>query len=258
MTINDSMLSLNELKKNFGGVTAVNNIDIDVKNGEIFGIIGPNGAGKTTIFNLITGIYPPSEGKIIFSDEDITSIPTHIISQKGISRTFQNIRLFENLTVYNNILIACHHQAKYSILSGALRTKSCKMQELELAAEAEKALRSVGLFDKKDFIAGKLPYGEQRKIELARAIATKPKVLLLDEPAAGMNENESKELIELIRQIKDEYNLTIIIIDHHMDVIMSLCDKIAVLNFGQKIAMGTPMEIQNNEAVVEAYLGVDE
>lgn len=166
--------------------------------------------------------------------------------------------MFENLTVYNNILIACHNQAKYSILSGALGAKSCKMQEKELSEEAQKALNSVGLLEKKNFIASKLPYGEQRKIELARAIATKPKLLLLDEPAAGMNENESKELIELIKQIKDEYNLTIIIIDHHMDVIMSLCNEIAVLNFGQKIASGTPIEIQNNAAVVEAYLGVDE
>lgn len=252
------ILSLSELTKQFGGVTAVNNINIDVVEGDIFGIIGPNGAGKTTIFNLITGIYTPTKGKVYLNNEDISNIKTHIISRKGIARTFQNIRLFSNLTSYSNILIACHEQAKYGIFSGFIKTKECRKQEKKLVIEVERALNSVGLNGKEKMLAGNLPYGEQRKLEIARAIATKPKVLLLDEPAAGMNENESKQLIELIKKIKDDYNLTIVIIDHHMDVIMGLCNRIAVLNFGQKIAAGSPSEIQNNSSVVEAYLGVDE
>ena len=252
------ILSLKELTKQFGGIVAVNNINLDVQKGDIFGIIGPNGAGKTTIFNLITGIYAPTSGEIHFNREDITKYKTHIISQKGIARTFQNIRLFSNLSSYNNILIACHDSAKYNLASGFLKTRECKKQEEKLAIEAKKALNSVGLLEKKNMNASSLPYGEQRKLELARAIATKPNLLLLDEPAAGMNENESKQLIELLKKIKEDYSLTIVIIDHHMDVIMGLCNKIAVLNFGQKIAFGSPMEIQNNSSVVEAYLGVDE
>jgi len=251
------ILKLSELTKQFGGITAVNDVNIDVLEGDIFGIIGPNGAGKTTIFNLITGIYAPTKGKIYFNNEDITNIETHIISQKGIARTFQNIRLFSNLTSYSNILIACHNQAKYGIFSGFIKTKECKRQEKDLSIEVERALNSVGLKGKEKMIANSLPYGEQRKLELARAIATKPKVLLLDEPAAGMNEYESKQLVELIKKVKEDYNLTIVIIDHHMDVIMGLCNKIAVLNFGQKIAVGSPDEVQNNSSVVEAYLGVD-
>ena len=252
------ILSLKELTKQFGGIIAVSNINLDVEKEDIFGVIGPNGAGKTTIFNLITGIYAPTSGKIYFNGEDITKYKTHIISQKGIARTFQNIRLFNNLSSYDNILIACHDSAKYDLASGFLRTRECKKQEKELAIEAKRALNSVGLLEKENIKASSLPYGEQRKLELARAIATKPNLLLLDEPAAGMNENESKQLIELLKKIRDDYSLTIVVIDHHMDVIMDLCNKIAVLNFGQKIAFGSPMEIQNNPSVVEAYLGVDE
>lgn len=251
------ILNLFELTKQFGGITAVNNVNIEVRKGDIFGIIGPNGAGKTTIFNLITGIYKPTKGKIVFNDEDLSNLKTHIISKNGIARTFQNIRLFNNLTVFDNILIACHDQAKYGLISGFLKTKKCKEDEAKLAKEVERALESVGLTGKEKMYAGNLSYGEQRKLELARAIATKPKLLLLDEPAAGMNENESKQLVVLLKKIKDEYNLTIIIIDHHMDLIMDICNKIAVLNFGEKIAIGKPHEIQNNPAVVEAYLGVD-
>lgn len=252
------ILSIKELTKQFGGILAVNNFNLNVEKGDILGIIGPNGAGKTTIFNLITGIYSPTNGKIYLNEEDITNCKTHTISQKGIARTFQNIRLFNNLSSYSNILIACHNSAKYSLASGFLKTRGCKKQEEKLSVEAEKALNSVGLLEKGNMKASSLPYGEQRKLELARAIATKPNLLLLDEPAAGMNENESKQLINLLKKIRDEYNLTIIIIDHHMDVIMGLCNKIAVLNFGQKIAFGSPHEVQNNSSVVEAYLGVDE
>lgn len=258
MSNNNLMLTLCELTKQFGGIVAVDDVNIEVSEGDIFGVIGPNGAGKTTIFNLITGIYAPTKGKIILDGEDITNQETHIIAKKGIARTFQNIRLFDNLTVYNNILIACHGQAKYGLISGFFKTKKCKEEEEKLKEKVEYALKSVDLIESKEMYANNLPYGEQRRLEIARALATNPKILLLDEPAAGMNENESKQLVGFLKKIKDDYNLTIIIIDHHMDVIMDACNKIAVLNFGKKIATGTPDEIQNNPIVIEAYLGVDE
>ncbi len=258
MSKNNLVLELYGLTKQFGGITAVNNINIEVSEGDIFGIIGPNGAGKTTIFNLITGIYAPTKGRIVFDGEDITHQKAHIISQKGIARTFQNIRLFGNLTVYNNILTACHDRVGYGLVSGFLKTRKCKEEEKGLKKEVEHVLKSVDLIGSEKIYASNLPYGEQRRLEIARALATNPKVLLLDEPAAGMNESESKQLVGLLKRIKDDYNLTIIIIDHHMDVIMDVCNKIAVLNFGENIALGTPDEIQDNLTVIEAYLGVDE
>lgn len=258
MSKDNLVLKLYGLTKRFGGITAVNNVNIEVSEGDIFGIIGPNGAGKTTIFNLITGIYIPTKGRIVFNGEDITHQKTHIISQKGIARTFQNIRLFGNLTVYDNILTACHDRVGYGLVSGFLKTRKCKEEEKRLKKEVEHVLTSVNLTGSEKTYASNLPYGEQRRLEIARALATNPKILLLDEPAAGMNENESKQLVGLLKRIKDDYNLTIIIIDHHMDVIMDVCNKIAVLNFGENIALGTPDEIQDNLTVIEAYLGVDE
>ena len=248
------ILSLKELTKQFGGIIAVSNINLDVEKEDIFGVIGPNGAGKTTIFNLITGIYAPTSGKIYFNGEDITKYKTHIISQKGIARTFQNIRLFNNLSSYDNILIACHDSAKYDLASGFLRTRECKKQEKELAIEAKRALNSVGLLEKENIKASSLPYGEQRKLELARAIATKPNLLLLDEPAAGMNPNETKALMEFIKKLnKDGY--TIAVIEHDMKFVMNTCNRILVLSFGKKICEGNPEHVKSDKEVNEAYFG---
>ena len=255
---NDNILIINNLSKFFGGIKAVNDINIDVHRGDIFGIIGPNGAGKTTMFNLITGIYAPTSGKIIFDGNDITGEKTHMIAQKGIARTFQNIRLFGELTVEKNVLIACHKHAKYGLFSGFTKLGSFRREEKHLMDLTHDALGSVALTGYENMLAKNLPYGIQRRLEIARALAIKPKLLLLDEPAAGMNEAESKQLVELIKEIKEKYDIAIIIIDHHMDVIMKICNRIAVFNFGELLAIGTPEEIQNDEKVIEAYLGVDE
>lgn len=258
MNNKENILRINNLTKKFGGITAVNKVSLEVSEGDIFGIIGPNGAGKTTIFNLITGIYPPTNGNIILNEEDITGQMAHAISKKGVARTFQNIKLFDSLTVYDNILTASQNQTEYGLTSAFLKTKKVKEKEMFLKEKTKTVLSSMKLDEIEKITAGNLPYGEQRRLEIARALATNPKLLLLDEPAAGMNENESKELVELLKEIKKDYSLTIIIIDHHMDVIMGVCNKIAVLNFGTKIALGTPDEIQNNSDVIEAYLGVEE
>lgn len=252
------MLEIQGLTKRFGGITAVNNVDLSISEGDIFGLIGPNGAGKTTILNMITGIYTPTSGTISFNGEDITGEKSHVICKKGIARTFQNIKLFNSLSVYDNVLTACHGQAKYGLLSGFIKTGKCRAEEKKMREQADYLLNSVGLMKYKDMHASNLPYGMQRRLEIARGLATKPKLILLDEPAAGMNESETMQLVEFIMNIKEQYNLTMIIIDHHMDVIMNACNLIAVLNFGERIALGSPEEIQNNHAVVEAYLGDDE
>ena len=244
--------------KRFGGITASNNITINVPEGSIYGIIGPNGAGKTTLFNMITGVYDCTEGTVLFEGEKINGLPTHEIAVRGIARTFQNIRLFGDLTVYDNLMTACQKNITYSLLDGILRTKKCQAQERESRAFCDQLLAEVGLSDQRDQKANNLPYGMQRRLEIARALATCPKVILLDEPAAGMNEEESAKLSEFIREIRDKKDVTVVIIDHHMDVIMAICDQISVLNFGTLIAEGRPEEIQNNPDVISAYLGVDE
>lgn len=252
------ILKLDHVVKRFGGITASNDISIDVPNGSIYGIIGPNGAGKTTLFNMITGVYDATEGQILFDGEKINGLPTHAIAEKGIARTFQNIRLFGDLSVYHNLLTACQKNITYHLLDGVLRTRRCREQERKMADFCMELLEETGLLDVKDQKANNLPYGMQRRLEIARALATRPRLILLDEPAAGMNEEESARLSRLIRGIRDRKEITVVIIDHHMDVIMAICDQITVLNFGTLLATGSPEEIQSNPEVISAYLGVDE
>lgn len=253
-----SSLEIRGVTKRFGGICAVNDIHIAVAPGSIHGIIGPNGAGKTTMFNLITGIYQPTEGQILISGRDITGKSPHQIARLGVARTFQNIRLFGELSVYENIITACQDRLSYSAVDGCLRTPKFRRQEAAIARLAEEILESLGLWELREHRANNLPYGQQRRLEIARALATDPCLLLLDEPAAGMNEEESYQLSQFVKKIRKEYRVTIVLIDHHMDVIMDTCDRITVFNFGTKLAEGSPEQIQENPAVIEAYLGVDE
>ena len=253
-----SVLSLKNLTKQFGGLTAVDNVTFDIEEGEIFGLIGPNGAGKTTIFNLITGIYSITSGGIFYYDKKLENAKPFEIANMGITRTFQNIRLFKKLTVYDNVLTACHKLADYSLLDSVIRFGKFKPQEECLNEKAAELLKLMGLWDYKDVVASNLPYGLQRKLEIARALALEPRLLLLDEPAAGMNPEETIQLVELIKEIRDKFELTVLLIEHHMDLVMGVCDRIFVLNFGIPLALGTPKEIQEDKRVVEAYLGKEE
>lgn len=253
-----SVLSLKNVTKTFGGLTAVDNVSFDIEQGEIFGLIGPNGAGKTTIFNLITSIYSITGGQIYFYGQKLEGLRPFEIANMGITRTFQNIRLFKKLTAYDNVLTACHKSTDYSIFSSIIRLGKFKHQESGLNEKTDELLKLMGLWDYKDIVASNLPYGLQRKLEIARALALEPKLLLLDEPAAGMNPEETIQLMELIKDIREKFNLTVLIIEHHMDLIMGVCDRIFVLNFGIPLALGTPKEIQEDKKVVEAYLGKEE
>ncbi len=248
-------LSVEHVTKQFGGVVALNDVTFEVKPGEIHGLIGPNGAGKTTLFNLITGIYRPTGGDLKLNGQSLAGKESHEAANMGIARTFQNIRLFGELSVYQNLITACQKHLSYSLLDGFLRTAKYRQQEREIAELTERTLKQIGLWDLREQMASNLPYGQQRRVEIARALVTDPQLLLLDEPAAGMNEEETGKLSEFIRSIQEQYPVTILIIDHHMDVIMTICDRITVFNFGSLLVEGTPEEIQTNEAVIEAYLG---
>ena len=258
-----TILKTDSITMRFGGVTAVNELKIQIKEHQIVALIGPNGAGKTTAFNMITGVYTPTSGDVLYTlpggdTVKITGKRPSAIAKMGIARTFQNIRLFKELSVYENVMIAKHLHLKSDVFSAALHLPWYNKEQRAMEQDVETLLKKVDLWELRDEKASSLPYGKQRRLEIVRALATNPRVLLLDEPAAGMNPKETEELTEFIRQIRDDYNLTIFMIEHHMDLVMEISDWIYVLDFGMEIAQGTPEEIQNNSRVIEAYLGVDE
>jgi branched-chain amino acid transport system ATP-binding protein len=249
------VLDILELSKNFGGLKAVNDFSLSIRQGELVGLIGPNGAGKTTVFNLITGLYVATSGDIKFKQQEIVGFQPFEITQMGIARTFQNIRLFPNLTVLDNVRIAYHPHAHYNSFDAILHNKQFSSKEKELTERAQEFLSVFNLHDRQGEIAKNLPYGEQRRLEIARALAAEPTLLLLDEPAAGMNSKEVVSLMDLIHFIRDRFKLTILLIEHQMRVVMGVCEWITVMDFGEVIARGNPSEIQTNPAVIEAYLG---
>ena len=250
-----ALLKATKLSKVFGGLKAVSNFEVIIEKGELIGLIGPNGAGKTTAFNLLTGVYEPTTGEIELDGKSLVGLKPYQITQLGLARTFQNIRLFSELSVLDNVKIAYHFHVKYGILESVLRMGRYHKEEAEIEQKAIELLKIFKLEDKKDEIAKNLPYGEQRRLEIARALAAQPKLLLLDEPAAGMNPQETQELMKMIQWIKKEFDLSILLIEHDMSLVMNVCERIYVLEYGSMIAQGVPEEIKNNPRVIEAYLG---
>jgi branched-chain amino acid transport system ATP-binding protein len=249
------ILKVQQLTRRFGGLVAVNQVSFGVDEGEIFGLIGPNGAGKTTLFNLLTGLIPPTEGQMLFNGAPLGQRKPYQIAAKGIARTFQNIRLFKDLSAQDNILIAQHVHTRSGVFSGVLGLAPAPHEEREIRAKAAELLALVGLQDRAQEKAQNLCYGDQRRLEIARALALQPKLLLLDEPAAGMNPNENQSLSIFIRDLRDRFGLTVLLIEHHVPLVMGLCDRIAVLDFGQLIALGEPAQVRSDPAVIAAYLG---
>ncbi|ATC61232.1 MAG: ABC transporter ATP-binding protein [Lactococcus raffinolactis] len=250
-----ALLEVKNLTKNFGGLTAVGDVNIELGASELVGLIGPNGAGKTTLFNLLTGVYEPSEGTVSLDGKILNGMPTYKIAAAGLSRTFQNIRLFKDLSVLENVLIAMGTRKKSKLIESFLRLPGYYKQEAEMKKEALELLAIFDLDVKHDSLAKNLPYGEQRRLEIVRALATQPKILFLDEPAAGMNPQETAELTALIKQIQQQFNITILLIEHDMSLVMNVTERIYVLEYGRLIAHGTPDEIKHNKRVIEAYLG---
>lgn len=249
-----SLLQTHDLTITFGGLTAVNNVNLKIESGEIRALIGPNGSGKSTFINLLTGAYIPTHGKAVFKGEKITGEKPHLITRKGIARTFQNILLYRTLTVEQNVMVAQHCRTSAGVGAIALNTSKSRKDETKIRQQAEAAMEFTGILDKKDFFPQSLPYGQQRLVEIARALATEPDLLLLDEPAAGMNPSETEDLMNLIYKIREK-GVTVLLVEHNMRLVMRISDRVTVLNFGKKIAEGKPQEVQNNQEVVTAYLG---
>ena len=250
-----AMLEVKNLGNSFGGLRAVNAVDITIKKGVLYGLIGPNGAGKTTFFNLLTGVYKPNEGRVMLDGKDITGKATIEINKEGIARTFQNIRLFKDMTVLDNVKVGLHNHHKYSALDGIFRTPAYRRVEKEMNEKAMELLKVFDLDGQADYLAANLPYGKQRKLEIARALATDPKLLLLDEPAAGMNPNETQELMNTIHFVRDHFGMTILLIEHDMKLVSGICEELTVLNFGEVLCQGKTADVLSNPQVITAYLG---
>ena len=252
-----ALLEVSNLGIAFGGLQAVAQLDLSIEKGHLYGLIGPNGAGKTTVFNMLTGVYKPTEGNIVLDGKDITGKSPELISKAGVARTFQNIRLFNEMTVLDNVKVGLHNQYKYNMWTGILRLPKYREIEHEMNREAKKLLKIFDLDGQADLKASQLPYGKQRKLEIARALATNPKLLLLDEPAAGMNPNETEELMQTVRSVRDQFGIAVLLIEHNMNFVMGICEQITVLDYGRVIARGDGMSIRNNPKVIAAYLGGD-
>ena len=250
-----SLLEVSNLTISFGGLRAVDSFNLQIKKGQLYGLIGPNGAGKTTVFNLLTGVYKPNEGIVRLDSQDITGMKTIEINKAGIARTFQNIRLFRNLTVLDNVKAGLHNNYRYTAIEGILRLPGYYKTERRMNEKAMELLEVFGLDEEADCLASNLPYGKQRKLELARALATEPKLLLLDEPAAGMNPNETGELMDTIRFVRDRFDMTILLIEHDMKLVSGICEELTVLNFGRILTQGETAEVLNDPQVITAYLG---
>lgn len=249
------ILQVKDLGIDFGGLTAVNDFDLKIGKNEIYGLIGPNGAGKTTVFNMLTKVYQPTRGTIIFDGQDTKNMTTIDVSKAGIARTFQNIRLFQELSVIDNVKVGMHNELSYFTIAGILKTKKYREQEKRVHDKALELLKIFNLESFADIKSKNLPYGAQRKLEIVRALATNPKLLLLDEPAAGMNPTETEELMQIIRLLRDKFNIAVLLIEHDMKLVMGVCEKITVLNFGQVLMEGTPSQVQNDPEVIKAYIG---
>ncbi len=250
-----TILEVRNLGIDFGGLTAVNNLDMDIYEGEIYGLIGPNGAGKTTVFNMLTKVYQPTRGTIKVAGKDFEKLNPVEANKAGVARTFQNIRLFSNLSVLDNVKTGMHNELTYSFLSSIFKTPKYRKSEKEADQKAMELLKIFELDQFADLNAGNLPYGAQRRLEIARALATNPQLLLLDEPAAGMNPQETEDLMRMIRLVRDHFQISVLLIEHDMKLVMGICDRITVLNFGQMLAQGLPSEIQSNQEVIKAYIG---